>query len=108
MPERTTVTIGGDLPAGRIGYGAMRLTGADLWGEHPDRESGIALLREAVRAAARSGKRDVVVLRDRLGSSALREKLPEVAVTGVVSARGRGRSRWSSALGTRRECPLRA
>jgi hypothetical protein len=108
MPERTTVTIGGDLPAGRIGYGAMRLTGADLWGEHPDRESGIALLREAVRAAARSGKRDVVVLRDRLGSSALRDKLPEAAVTGVVSGRSRGRSRWSSALGTRRECPLRA
>jgi aryl-alcohol dehydrogenase-like predicted oxidoreductase len=35
---------------GRIGYGAMRLTGPDLWGEYPDRDGGIALLRQAVSA----------------------------------------------------------
>jgi aryl-alcohol dehydrogenase-like predicted oxidoreductase len=42
--------IGGDLEVGRIGYGAMRLTGPNLWGDYPDREGGIALLRQAVEA----------------------------------------------------------
>jgi aryl-alcohol dehydrogenase-like predicted oxidoreductase len=44
------ITIGGDLRVGRVGYGAMRLTGADLLGDYPDRDGGIALLREAVQA----------------------------------------------------------
>lgn len=44
------ITIGGDLRAGRIGYGAMRLTGPDLLGDYPDRAGGIALLRAAVEA----------------------------------------------------------
>lgn len=35
---------------GRVGYGAMRLTGADLLGDYPDRDGGIALLRGAVDA----------------------------------------------------------
>jgi pyridoxine 4-dehydrogenase len=34
----------------RIGYGAMRLTGPDLWGDYPDRAAAIELLREAVEA----------------------------------------------------------
>jgi pyridoxine 4-dehydrogenase len=45
-----TVTIGGDLTVGRIGFGAMRLTGEKVWGEYPDRAGGIALLQEAVAA----------------------------------------------------------
>jgi len=44
------ITIGGDLRAGRVGYGAMRLTGPDLLGDYPDRAGGIALLRAAVEA----------------------------------------------------------
>jgi aryl-alcohol dehydrogenase-like predicted oxidoreductase len=44
------ITLGGDLEVGRIGYGAMRLTGTNLWGEYADRDSGIALLRQAVAA----------------------------------------------------------
>jgi aryl-alcohol dehydrogenase-like predicted oxidoreductase len=47
---RTTITLGGDLRVGRIGYGAMRLTGTNRWGEYPDRDGGITLLREAVGA----------------------------------------------------------
>jgi pyridoxine 4-dehydrogenase len=50
MTKRTMIRIGGDLRVGRVGYGAMRLTGPDLLGEYPDREGGIALLREAVQA----------------------------------------------------------
>lgn len=46
----STVTIGGDLTVGRIGFGAMQLTGKQVWGEYPDREGGIALLRGVVDA----------------------------------------------------------
>jgi aryl-alcohol dehydrogenase-like predicted oxidoreductase len=42
------VTIGDDLPVGRVGYGAMQLTGPKVWGEYPDRDKAIALLREVV------------------------------------------------------------
>lgn len=49
-PIHTSITLGGDLRTGRIGYGAMRLTGTHLWGEYPDRDSGITLLRKAVEA----------------------------------------------------------
>src|ERR1700742_3045806 len=34
----------------RIGYGAMRLTGPDLWGDYPDRDGAITLLRQVVGA----------------------------------------------------------
>lgn len=47
-PTRTRLKLGGDLEVGRIGYGAMRLTGEGLWGEYADREGGIRLLRQAV------------------------------------------------------------
>jgi pyridoxine 4-dehydrogenase len=43
-----TVTIGGDLTIGAIGYGAMQLTGPKVWGEYPDHDKAIALLREVV------------------------------------------------------------
>ena len=43
-----TVTIGGDLTVGNIGYGAMQLTGPKVWGDYPDHDKGVALLREVV------------------------------------------------------------
>jgi aryl-alcohol dehydrogenase-like predicted oxidoreductase len=43
-----TVTIGGDLNVGAIGYGAMQLTGPKVWGDYPDHDRAIALLREVV------------------------------------------------------------
>jgi pyridoxine 4-dehydrogenase len=45
-----TVTIGGDLTVRRIGYGAMQLTGPKVWGEYPDHDNAVALLREVVAA----------------------------------------------------------
>jgi pyridoxine 4-dehydrogenase len=47
---RETITIGGDLVVSRLGYGAMQLTGRGVWGEFPDRDHGIALLRGVVEA----------------------------------------------------------
>ena len=40
--------IGGDLPVHRLGFGAMRLTGKGIWGEPPDPQECIAVLRRAV------------------------------------------------------------
>jgi pyridoxine 4-dehydrogenase len=33
---------------GNIGYGAMQLTGPKVWGEYPDHDHGVALLRQVV------------------------------------------------------------
>jgi pyridoxine 4-dehydrogenase len=43
-----TIGIGGDLTVNRLGYGAMRITGAGIWGDPPDREEAKAVLRHAV------------------------------------------------------------
>jgi pyridoxine 4-dehydrogenase len=40
--------IGGDLPAARLGFGSMRLTGKGIWGEPADRAEAIRVLRRAV------------------------------------------------------------
>jgi aryl-alcohol dehydrogenase-like predicted oxidoreductase len=44
----STLTIGGDLTVGRVGFGAMQLTGSQVWGDYPDRDAGMALLRSVV------------------------------------------------------------
>src|SRR6186997_1214681 len=43
-----TVTLGGELEVRRLGFGAMRITGAGIWGppDHPER--AVAVLRRAV------------------------------------------------------------
>ncbi len=40
--------IGGDLLVHRLGFGAMRLTGEGIWGEPPDPQECVAVLRRAV------------------------------------------------------------
>jgi pyridoxine 4-dehydrogenase len=42
------LTLGGDLTVRRLGYGAMRITGPGIWGEPPDRDAALAVLRRAV------------------------------------------------------------
>jgi pyridoxine 4-dehydrogenase len=49
-PGLATITIGADLEVSRIGYGAMQLTGDHVWGEYPDRDGAIALLRGVVES----------------------------------------------------------
>ena len=46
------MTIGGDLSVNRIGYGAMKLTGAQVWGPYPDHDHAIRVLRGVVDAGA--------------------------------------------------------
>src|SRR4051795_10807151 len=49
-PDRGTIEIGGDLTVGRIGFGAMQLTGDQVWGEYPDHDGALLLLRHVVDA----------------------------------------------------------
>src|SRR6184192_1566007 len=43
-----TFFIGGDIPVRRLGFGAMRLTGAGIWGEPANHSEAIAVLQRAV------------------------------------------------------------
>jgi pyridoxine 4-dehydrogenase len=43
-----TLTIGKDLRVNRMGFGAMRITGAGIWGEPPDPAEARQVLRRAV------------------------------------------------------------
>jgi pyridoxine 4-dehydrogenase len=43
-----TIDLGGDLTVNRLGYGAMRITGANILGEPPDRDVAKAVLRRVV------------------------------------------------------------
>jgi len=43
-----TITIGGDLTVNRLGYGAMRVTGAGIWGPPVDKSASLATLRRAI------------------------------------------------------------
>jgi pyridoxine 4-dehydrogenase len=43
-----TLTLGGDLTVHRMGFGAMRLTGAGIWGEPKDAAEARRVLRRAV------------------------------------------------------------
>jgi aryl-alcohol dehydrogenase-like predicted oxidoreductase len=43
--ESGVFKIGGDLPVHRLGFGAMRITGAGIWGEPADRDEAVRVLR---------------------------------------------------------------
>jgi hypothetical protein len=44
------ITIGGELRVNRVGYGAMKLTGDQVWGPYPNHDDGIRVLRGVVDA----------------------------------------------------------
>src|SRR5262245_52842436 len=56
MPEREsvqaamagTIDVGGDLTVNRLGFGAMRITGAGIWGEPANRDEAKAVLRRVI------------------------------------------------------------
>lgn len=45
---RSTIVLGADLPVGRLGFGAMRLTGPLIWGPPTNRAQALAVARRAV------------------------------------------------------------
>jgi pyridoxine 4-dehydrogenase len=42
------ISLGGEIPVHRLGFGAMRLTGEGIWGPPKDRKAALAVLRRAV------------------------------------------------------------
>jgi aryl-alcohol dehydrogenase-like predicted oxidoreductase len=42
------ITLGGEMTVNRLGFGAMRVTGAGIWGDPPDIEEAKRVLRRAV------------------------------------------------------------
>jgi pyridoxine 4-dehydrogenase len=42
------LTLGNELTVNRLGFGAMRITGDDIWGEPADRDECIAVVRRAL------------------------------------------------------------
>lgn len=48
MAVDNTITIGKELTVGRLGFGAMRVTGPNVWGPPADVPAALALLRRAV------------------------------------------------------------
>jgi pyridoxine 4-dehydrogenase len=49
-PNASQISIGDGLRVNRIGYGAMKLTGDQVWGPYPDTAHAIAVLRGVVDA----------------------------------------------------------
>jgi pyridoxine 4-dehydrogenase len=45
---RLTLTLGGGPTVGRLGFGAMRITGRGVWGPPTDQDQALALLRRVV------------------------------------------------------------
>src|ERR1700761_4070974 len=45
---KPTFTLGGDLEINRIGYGAMRIAGPQLWGPPEDKQNSLRVIRRAV------------------------------------------------------------
>jgi pyridoxine 4-dehydrogenase len=43
-----TITLGGELRVGRLGFGAMRITGPGIWGPPADQAEAVRVLRRAV------------------------------------------------------------
>jgi len=50
MTHPRPITIGGDLTVNRVGYGAMKLTGDQVWGPYPDHDHAVRVLRGVVDA----------------------------------------------------------
>ena len=48
MADSSTFDLGGDLTVRRLGFGAMRITGRGIWGDPPDHDEALAVLRRAV------------------------------------------------------------
>ncbi len=72
-----SVLVGGDLPVTRMGYGAMRLTGEGVWGEPPDRDRAIAVLRRAVERGV-----DLIDTADSYGPFVAEDLIREALHTG--------------------------
>ncbi|WP_426365394.1 aldo/keto reductase [Streptomyces sp. E-08] len=90
-----TLTIGGDLTVGRLGFGAMRITGPQVWGPPADVPGALKLVRRAVELGI-----TFIDTADSYGPGVSEELLAEAIhpyPEGVVIATKAGQSRPSAA-----------
>ena len=93
------ITLGGDMPVNRLGFGAMRITGPGIWGEPEDRDGALALLRRAIELDV-----DFIDTADSYGPAASEQLIAEalhpyppdlvIATKGGLTREGPGR--WSA------------
>jgi pyridoxine 4-dehydrogenase len=65
-------SLGGTVAVTRLGYGAMRITGRGIWGDPPDREAAVQVLRRAVELGV-----DFIDTADSYGPSVSEELIRE-------------------------------
>lgn len=79
--------IGGDLPVSRVGFGALRILGHELWGEPPDRTHALKVLQTAVGLGA-----NLIDTADSYGPETseqlIREALSPYAADLVIATKG--------------------
>jgi pyridoxine 4-dehydrogenase len=94
-----TFDIGNELTVHRLGFGAMRVTGNGIWGDPPDREQAIGVIRRAVELGV-----DFIDTADSYGpevsESLIAEALYPYPAGVVVATKGgmerQGPGRWST------------
>lgn len=86
-----TFEIGGDLEVTRLGFGAMRIVGRDVWGEPEDRAATVRLLRRLPELGV-----DFVDTADSYGPFVSEELIREALhpYDGIVVATKAGLTRW--------------
>jgi pyridoxine 4-dehydrogenase len=92
------ITIGGDLPVRRMGFGAMRITGPGIWGPPADRSAAVALVRHVVESGV-----DFIDTADSYGpyvseeiiADALTPDSPDVVIATKVGFIRTGPDRWT-------------
>jgi len=67
-----SLTLGGDMPVHRLGFGAMRITGDGIWGPPRDHDAAIAVLRRAVELGV-----DLIDTADSYGPAVSEELIAE-------------------------------
>jgi hypothetical protein len=76
-----TFKIGGDLAVHRLGFGAMQLTGAGVWGEPADHDETIAVLRRAVELDI-----NLIDTADSYGTNGLKTAAPSISARRAKAA----------------------
>jgi len=91
--------LGGDRPAYRLGFGAMRLTGKGIWGEPRDHGEAIAVLRRALELGVNlidTADSYGPAVSERLIAEALYPYPPELVIATKGGLERPGPDRWTS------------
>jgi len=90
--------LGGDRPAYRLGFGAMRLTGKGIWGEPRDHGEAIAVLRRALELGVNlidTADSYGPAVSERLIAEALYPYPPELVIATKGGLERPGPDRWT-------------